>query len=209
MTNLGAIIKEARQKKGMTLKQLGQKTDLTDTYLSFIERNKRNPSKKVLLKLSKVLDIEFAELISASMGLKQQNEQEKINKALDDYIDSFGLEKSEELELYSELTSRHKKLETFLKHENIYYKNIRLSEKDKKKILKMLDILFEEFDEMESNYPTIEEFKVILQEQKERELKEQKEELLFELLEGGEITQEEYENFNLDDIEFEDEWLNL
>lgn len=201
MENLGEIIKEARKQKGMTLKQLAHETTLTDAYLSLIERNKRKPSKKVLLKLSKILDIDIAKLIAASMKLEEQNKQDKVKKDLDEFY-----ELNEEVELYQELAKTHLKLEHFLKRNKyVYYKDIRLSEKNKDKILNMLDILFEEFEDMESNYPTIEEFKVILQKQKEKELEAKKEEYLLELLEQNEITQEEYENFDLDDIEFLDE----
>lgn len=185
----------------MTLKELAEKTELTDTYLSFIENNKRNPSKKVLMKLSKVLDINLSTLLAASLKFKEQKEQAKIKKALEEF-NAFN----ENLELHRTLANTHLKLENFLKqNENIYFKNIRLSENDKKRILKMLDILFEHFEELEPNYPTIEEFKKILKKQKEKELIEEKRHFLLELLEAGEITEEEYENFDLDDIKFFDE----
>lgn len=200
MNTLGQIVNEARLKKQMTLKELAEKTELTDTYLSFIENNKRNPSKKVLMKLSKVLDINLSTLLAASLKFKEQKEQAKIKKALEEF-NAFN----ENLELHRTLANTHLKLENFLKqNENIYFKNIRLSENDKKRILKMLDILFEHFEELEPNYPTIEEFKKILKKQKEKELIEEKRHFLLELLEAGEITEEEYENFDLDDIEFFD-----
>lgn len=200
MNTLGQIVNEARLKKQMTLKELAEKTELTDTYLSFIENNKRNPSKKVLMKLSKVLDINLSTLLAASLKFKEQKEQAKIKKALEEF-NAFN----ENVELHRTLANTHFKLENFLKqNENIYFKNIRLSENDKKRILKMLDILFEHFEELEPNYPTIEEFKKILKKQKEKELIEEKRHFLLELLEAGEITEEEYENFDLDDIEFFD-----
>ncbi|MEJ9281451.1 helix-turn-helix transcriptional regulator [Ureibacillus thermosphaericus] len=200
MNTLGQIVNEARLKKQMTLKELAEKTELTDTYLSFIENNKRNPSKKVLMKLSKVLDINLSTLLAASLKFKEQKEQAKIKKALEEF-NAFN----ENVELHRTLANTHFKLENFLKqNENIYFKNIRLSENDKKRILKMLDILFEHFEELEPNYPTIEEFKKILKKQKEKELIEEKRHFLLELLEAGEITKEEYENFDLDDIKFFD-----
>lgn len=200
MNTLGQIVNEARLKKQMTLKELAEKTELTDTYLSFIENNKRNPSKKVLMKLSKVLDINLSTLLAASLKFKEQKEQAKIKKALEEF-NAFN----ENVELHRTLANTHLKLENFLKqNENIYFKNIRLSENDKKRILKMLDILFEHFEELEPNYPTIEEFKKILKKQKEKELIEEKRHFLLELLEAGEITEEEYENFDLDDIKFFD-----
>jgi len=181
----------------MTLKELAHETGLTDTYLSFIERDKRKPSKKVLLNLSKALDLDFTELLAASMEFKDQNKREKVKKELD-----YFNELNEKIELHQQLAQTHLKLENFLKrNKNVYYKNNWLSDKNKEKILKLLDIIFEEFDETEGNYPTIEEFKIMLQEQKEQELEEEKRQFLWDQLEDGEITQEEFDNFDLDDIE--------
>lgn len=183
----------------MTLKELAEKTRLTDTYLSFIENNKRNPSKKVLFTLSNVLGIDLNDLLTASLTFKEGKEQEKIKKILEEFS-----EFNEKVDLHLTLSRTHLKIENFLKHnQNVYYKNVRLSDNDKIKILKMLDLLFEGFNEMEPTYPTIDEFKKMLKKHQEKKLIEEKEQLLLELFESGKITEEEYEKFDLDDITFE------
>lgn len=49
-------IKELRKKKGMTQQKLALQIGITSKYISFIENNEREPSLKVAMKLSSILE---------------------------------------------------------------------------------------------------------------------------------------------------------
>lgn len=55
--NIGTRIRNLRAKKKMTLKELGQKTNLTISYLSQIERNLLMPSLNSLINISRALKV--------------------------------------------------------------------------------------------------------------------------------------------------------
>lgn len=60
---IGQMIAKARKKKGLTLSQLSERTHISKSYLSNIERNiNRNPSIQVMIKLCNVLEIDIKEL---------------------------------------------------------------------------------------------------------------------------------------------------
>jgi transcriptional regulator with XRE-family HTH domain len=60
---LGKILKEAREKKAYTLRQLGEKTEITYSYISAVERGKYLPSKDKLIRLSDALDLNKEDLL--------------------------------------------------------------------------------------------------------------------------------------------------
>lgn len=51
-------IRYLRKKRGMTLKELSEKTGITVAHLSLIERDKRDPSVQTLEKIAKVLQVD-------------------------------------------------------------------------------------------------------------------------------------------------------
>lgn len=60
----GNTIALARKKKGLTLSELSERTNISKSYLSNIERNiNRNPSIMVMSKLAAVLNIDIKELL--------------------------------------------------------------------------------------------------------------------------------------------------
>ena len=61
---LGDRIRESRVQKEKSLRQLAKDLDVTPSYLSDIENNRRVPAEAVLLKISRVLEINFNELMS-------------------------------------------------------------------------------------------------------------------------------------------------
>ncbi len=64
LTQLGELIREARQKKGLTTTQLAEIVDLSQGYISHLENNrKKNPSPEVLKKISSELEIPLGELL--------------------------------------------------------------------------------------------------------------------------------------------------
>lgn len=63
---VGEEIRRLRKEKGMTLKQLSNKIDLSHTYLSQIELGDRNISLEILSKLASVLEVSKLHLYKAA-----------------------------------------------------------------------------------------------------------------------------------------------
>ena len=62
--NFGQYLKYLREDQGLTLTRLEQMTDISNAYLSQLERGiKTNPSADVIFKLSKVLGADFLQLM--------------------------------------------------------------------------------------------------------------------------------------------------
>ena len=73
---IGELIRDARKKKGLTQKELGERLEVSDVSIAQWENGIRNPRFETRQKLAKALDIDIAELMS---------ETEK-----QDYFDLFG-----------------------------------------------------------------------------------------------------------------------
>lgn len=69
---LGDVIREARVGKGLGLRELARKLDMTPSYLSDIENDRRVPSEEVLQQLAKALSLEFDELMALAGRLGEQ-----------------------------------------------------------------------------------------------------------------------------------------
>ncbi|WP_432406657.1 helix-turn-helix domain-containing protein [Wukongibacter sp. M2B1] len=63
---LGEKIKYFRKKKGLTIKQLSELTNLSNGFISNIERDLNSPSVSNLQQICKVLDINIVDLIQTS-----------------------------------------------------------------------------------------------------------------------------------------------
>jgi transcriptional regulator with XRE-family HTH domain len=63
---LGDKIRVGRARKKITLRQLGELTGSTASYLSDIENDRRVPSEAVLRLLAEKLDLDFDELMAAA-----------------------------------------------------------------------------------------------------------------------------------------------
>ena len=63
LINLGLNIKKTRLKLQLSQEQLALKCDFDRTYISMLERGKRNPSYLNLLKLVKGLEISISQLL--------------------------------------------------------------------------------------------------------------------------------------------------
>ena len=76
--NIGNTIRRLRSHRELTLKELSEATDLSLSYLSLIERNKRDPSLSNLAKIAEVFDLPPSILIfiSSDMDEHQNNESE-------------------------------------------------------------------------------------------------------------------------------------
>ena len=61
---IGEMFKAQRKKKGITAKELSQKAEISDTYISLLETDKaKNPLFNVIKKIAEALDIQPTELM--------------------------------------------------------------------------------------------------------------------------------------------------
>ena len=61
---IGDLIHEARAKKNLSLRDVTKKLDMTPSYLSDIENNRRVPSEEVLGKLANFLHLDYNDLMA-------------------------------------------------------------------------------------------------------------------------------------------------
>jgi transcriptional regulator with XRE-family HTH domain len=59
---LGAVIRDLRKRRGLTIESLAANSSIHTTYLSGIELGRRNPTWKVIGSLAESLDVEISEL---------------------------------------------------------------------------------------------------------------------------------------------------
>jgi transcriptional regulator with XRE-family HTH domain len=72
---LGKVVRQERQARHLTIKELGDKAGLSEIYVGEIERGQKYPSAKVLESLAKALEIEIAEFFEL-MAEELRGEQE-------------------------------------------------------------------------------------------------------------------------------------
>ncbi len=73
--NIGNVIRQFRKKKGLKQNELAEKSDISQTYLSQIENNRRFPENKVLQKISKNLSLPIE--LMFFLSLEKENIPEK------------------------------------------------------------------------------------------------------------------------------------
>lgn len=74
---IGKNISELRKKRGMTLSELAERSNISKSYLSVIERNiNENPSIQVIKKLAAVLDVDLKTLLGSEVETEQFLETE-------------------------------------------------------------------------------------------------------------------------------------
>lgn len=64
MQTMTALLRAVRRQRGLTLENLAERTGLTKSYLSKIERRQSTPSIAVALKVATALDVDVAQLFS-------------------------------------------------------------------------------------------------------------------------------------------------
>src|SRR6266536_5710864 len=60
---LGKVIRQERQNRRLTIKELGEKAGLSEIYVGEIERGQKYPSAKVLESIANALDLDMADLL--------------------------------------------------------------------------------------------------------------------------------------------------
>lgn len=59
----GKVLRELREKRGLSQEELGFESGYHRTYISLLERGLKNPSLKTIIKISKVLSVKPSELL--------------------------------------------------------------------------------------------------------------------------------------------------
>jgi transcriptional regulator with XRE-family HTH domain len=69
---LGRAINEARKEKGLTQEELALRVDLHETYISLIERGRRNPTWGTVRRISLALGVPLPELARRAEELERK-----------------------------------------------------------------------------------------------------------------------------------------
>ena len=72
---LGKVVRQERQARHLTIKELGEKAGLSEIYVGEIERGQKYPSAKVLESVAKALEIEiseFFELMAEELRMERE-----------------------------------------------------------------------------------------------------------------------------------------
>jgi transcriptional regulator with XRE-family HTH domain len=66
-SDLAAVLRGARKRRGLTLREVEEKTGVSNAYLSQVENGKiRQPSPAILHKLSDVYDVSYEDLLDSA-----------------------------------------------------------------------------------------------------------------------------------------------
>ncbi|MED1468844.1 helix-turn-helix transcriptional regulator [Bacillus salipaludis] len=77
---LGSQIQKLRQEKKLTLSQLAEKTDISKSYLSHIERNiQTNPTIEVLVKIAAALDVDLHTLLYPNKDISESTNTKRVH----------------------------------------------------------------------------------------------------------------------------------
>lgn len=87
-------IKGIRKKKGISIRELSKKTNISRSYLSELENNKKiNPTLQSLLKIASALNVNVKDLFYTRLDI------EDLKKEMYRRIKKYGLESKEALEV--------------------------------------------------------------------------------------------------------------
>ena len=82
-TDLGAFIRQQRERANLSLRRLADTAGISNPYLSQIERGIRKPSAEILSRLSRALEISANSLYSKAGLLDDELEAPTISEAID------------------------------------------------------------------------------------------------------------------------------
>ena len=87
-------IKRIREKKNISIRKLSHMTDISRTYLSNLENNKRvNPTLSALYSIATALNVDVKDLFYSDIELS------KLKKEMYKRIDKYGINSPEALEI--------------------------------------------------------------------------------------------------------------
>ena len=72
LLGLGRAVYEARKEKGLTQEQLAEQVDVHETYISLIERGRRNPRWGVIRRISATLGVPLPDLARKAEELERK-----------------------------------------------------------------------------------------------------------------------------------------
>lgn len=88
---IGKVVRQERQNRRMTIKELGDKSGLSEIYVGEIERGQKYPSAKVLESLANALELglaEFLELLAEE--IRNEREPQMTTNAIGFVLSSPG-----------------------------------------------------------------------------------------------------------------------
>lgn len=77
--NIGENVKAIRKERKLTQKQLAEKMNISRSYLSDIENNRKNPSSKTLQSLSQKLNVSMAYLITGEKTIEIPSDEKELH----------------------------------------------------------------------------------------------------------------------------------
>ncbi|MBV9710333.1 MAG: helix-turn-helix transcriptional regulator [Ktedonobacteraceae bacterium] len=79
---LGRVIRQERQYRHLTIKELGDKAGLSEIYVGEIERGQKYPSAKVQESIARALDLDLAELLELMAEEIRRERDPQMTKAI-------------------------------------------------------------------------------------------------------------------------------
>ena len=122
---MNILLKKMREEKGLTIKQLAEKSGVGNGTIGDIERGANKARPATLEKIAKALE------------LTQQEKKDLFNSLLPENIRGIKSIKSSSIKKNDE-----KELEKFVEEATLYFTDTSISENDKKKVLDTLTELF-------------------------------------------------------------------
>lgn len=86
---IGQWIKEEREKAGLSIRKLSEKSGISLSYLSQIERDLKNPSIDILIKIGKTLDIP---MVGKYLGAWKNEESKLIEQLIELQLKRYNIE---------------------------------------------------------------------------------------------------------------------
>lgn len=98
MTNFGERLRFLRNKRKLTMKELGEKVGLTESAIGMIERGERNPSFDKLQELSNFFEVDVNYLIGLKdLSYRQKVDKTELQEALDYFYNKLGFRSDDDL----------------------------------------------------------------------------------------------------------------
>lgn len=133
----GKYIKKLREEKSLSTHKLAELSGVSQSYISHLEsgRKKNAPSPEVIKKLSENLDRSYVELMVAAGYYGDDELLEPVEEIVQGLISMKPGAGKTGMTMID--------LAGILEQKNLIYKNLVLTQNDRKRILDMLDIMFQ------------------------------------------------------------------
>lgn len=137
----GEYIKEMRNNKKLSSRELAGKAGISQAYLSQLETGKnKNPTAETISKLAKALEVDYTELLFQT-ELVQKTVEEKADEEVNTIIENYNRYRDiKGLTVYDEYTFKIERL--FDDTTTVTYKDVPLNIDEKKELLNFVDYLF-------------------------------------------------------------------